>query len=73
MKNYLIVSQITRIMVDNRTKRDYVDKYFANKNIEANTKKEALEQYDKFILEQNVVTEKITTHVDAVILNIIEL
>lgn len=73
MNNYLIVAQITRILVDNRTKRDSVIKYLSNKCIEAKSKKEAFDKYNEFTLEQNVVTEKITTNVEATILNIIEL
>ena len=73
MNTYLIVAKITKIFTITRTGAETVREYLSNKYIEANTKKEALEQYNKFISEQNTVEEKITLDVQAVVLNIIEL
>lgn len=73
MNTYLIVAQIRRITKNNINRFEYSNEYFWNKYIEANTKKEALEQFNKFISEQNEINERYTINVDAVILNIIEL
>lgn len=73
MNTYLIVSKIRRITKNNINGREFSVEFLSNRCIEANTKKEAFEQYNKFISEQNIVVGKFAEDVQATILNIIEL